>query len=341
MRLGNLTQTAWRRSVGKQLNAAAKGCTGQSGHSSASHEERCFCAESGETCWAHASISGRSSRIGYYGVFKAANDLAARGIGPAGISAFLLLPEQEEEETLRRLTEGMLEAAGQMGLPLLGVQGEVSPFLTACSVFVTAVGSVASGGERDGLMTSCFQEHKLRPGEEILLCGYPALEGTLRILDEAEEELRQRFVPSFLAGAKELKKKLLLPEEILQVYPLLSGAHQIGSGGIHAALWEMGEKYGVGMETDRRAMTLRQETIEICEYFQLNPYQMASAGSCLMITSRAGEVTEVLEKAGVRASRLGVIREQNARVITSGEETQYLDRPAKDELIGWQASRES
>lgn len=35
-------------------------------------------------------------------------------------------------------------------------------------------------------------------GEELLLCGYAGLEGTLRILDESEEELGTRFVPVFL-----------------------------------------------------------------------------------------------------------------------------------------------
>ena len=48
---------------------------------------------------------------------------------------------------------------------------------------------------------------------------------------------------------------------------------------------------------------------------------------------------EILEKAGARAGRLGVTKAQNARVITSGEEIRYLDRPAPDELALWQAGR--
>ena len=86
-------------------------------------------------------------------------------------------------------------------------------------------------------------------------------------------------------------------------------------------------------------IALRQETVEICEYFRLNPYQMTSSGSFLLAADHAEEVIAVLEGAGARAGRLGVARAQNARVITSGEEVRYLDRPAPDELMRWQGIR--
>ena len=194
-------------------------------------------------------------------------------------------------------------------------------------------------------------EGRMQPGQEILLCGYAGLEGTLRILDEAEEELKNRFVPSFLAKAKELKKDLVLPSAIQTACrlkerrrrrhrnPLVSAVRQVGSGGILAALWDLAEMSGTGLEADMRSIRLRQETVEICEYFQLNPYQMTSAGCFLLAADHAEEVIEVLEGAGARAGRLGVARAQNARVITSGEEVRYLDRPAPDELAVWWEGR--
>ena len=121
--------------------------------------------------------------------------------------------------------------------------------------------------------------------------------------------------------------------------PLVSAVRQVGSGGILAALWDLAEMSGTGLEADMRSIRLRQETVEICEYFQLNPYQMTSAGCFLLAADHAEKVIEVLEGAGARAGRLGVARAQNARVITSGEEVRYLDRPAPDELAVWWEGR--
>lgn len=115
---------------------------------------------------------------------------------------------------------------------------------------------------------------------------------------------------------------------------------QIGSGGILAALWDMAEELDTGFEADLSAMTLRQETVEICEFYRLNPYQMTSAGSFLIVTEHGDAVLDVLEKAGARAGRLGVIKARKARVISSGEEIRYLDRPAPDELEVWMSGRQ-
>lgn len=41
-------------------------------------------------------------------------------------------------------------------------------------------------------------DEKCFPGTEIILCGYTGLEGTLRLVEEAEADLRTRFTPSFI-----------------------------------------------------------------------------------------------------------------------------------------------
>ena len=190
-------------------------------------------------------------------------------------------------------------------------------------------------------------------GQEIVFCGYAGLEGMLRILDEAGDEPGTRFIPDFLRKAGELSDRLVTPGQILALFreqecgsdraaagmPDITAVFQAGSGGILAALWKMAETLHTGFEADMSSISIRQETVEICEFYRLNPYQMASSGSFLIVTEDAGRVIEILEKAGARAVRLGVIKAQNARVITSGEEVRYLDRPAPDELELWQARR--
>ena len=87
------------------------------------------------------------------------------------------------------------------------------------------------------------------------------------------------------------------------------------------------------IEIDLKKMTIRQETVEVCEFCHLNPYQLTSAGSILIMTDRGEELVARYEEMGIRVSLLGKTTVDAARVILSGEEKRFLERPAADELI--------
>lgn len=53
----------------------------------------------------------------------------------------------------------------------------------------------------------------------------------------------------------------------------------IGEGGILAALWEVAQETKLGLETDMKTFSVLQETVEVCECYRLNPYQLSSIGS--------------------------------------------------------------
>ena len=63
--------------------------------------------------------------------------------------------------------------------------------------------------------------------------------------------------------------------------------HDITEGGVFGALWEMAEGAGTGLDVDLRKIPIRQETVEICEFFGVNPYLIMSSGS-MMIASDDG-----------------------------------------------------
>ena len=50
--------------------------------------------------------------------------------------------------------------------------------------------------------------------------------------------------------------------------------HDITEGGVFGAFWEMASGAGVGLEVDLKKIPIRQETVEICNYFGVNPYQI-------------------------------------------------------------------
>ena len=158
------------------------------------------------------------------------------------------------------------------------------------------------------------------------------------IIDEAEADLRTRFTPSFIEKTKRCKESLILPEQILKL-PEEAKSRQCGDGGVLCGLWELAEAEKIGFEIDFSKLALKQETVEICEFFQLNPYLLTSAGSYLVLTEHGEETLESLKNAGVPAVRIGFVKEQKARTLVNGEETRYLDRPAPDELSRWWKER--
>lgn len=347
MRLGKITQAAWNRSVRKPLKK--KQCTvgkmaweqkcaeleqqiqrteqSQKTEQDQKTEQNQKIETGRMTVWSTESAGGKNANVGAYAVIKAAGELASQKVMAEGVSIHAILPEQMQEEDVKHLTDTVGELCKKMNLEICQIQVETSSFVTQMVVTATAVGEKKSNAIREQEMTVA--------GQELLLCGYAGLEGTLRILDESEEKLGTRFVPAFLEKAKLLREKLVLPDQILSVKEQVSDIRQIGSGGILAALWELGEELQTGFDIDFSKIALKQETVEICEFYQLNPYLMTSAGSFLLVTGQSEEVIACLAEQGVSAVRLGCMKDQNARVIKNGEETRYLDRPAADELARW------
>ena len=98
MRTGMISQTAWRRSVGKQFHSRRPGEV--SGMERESVNALLETGHADGMVWAEASAFGRSGRTGFYAVLEAAGNVAAGGASPAGITARILLPPGSEEEEL-------------------------------------------------------------------------------------------------------------------------------------------------------------------------------------------------------------------------------------------------
>lgn len=330
MKPGKLSQTVWNRSVQRQLNSdweadfllkpsKAEACTAMSGF------------PEGIPLTASASVFGQAPSLGTYAAAKAVNDIAARGGVPMGISVSITLPENAEEALLQEMIRQMDRLCRKFHIPIAGMQAEVSPAVRQVLIQVTALGQAEEA--------KLLRLVDTMPRQDIVLCGYIGLEGMLRILDECLEELGRRFSPAFLRQMRELDSELFRFEAIRMASGSVTAMQQIGSGGILGTLWELAEAAGVGLNVDLKKMSIRQETVELCEYYHLNPYQMTSAGSVLMITEHGERLAQALSEGGARASVLGVTTAGNARVVTSGEESRFLDRPAPDELMWWWAER--
>ena len=124
----------------------------------------------------------------------------------------------------------------------------------------------------------------------------------------------------------------ILPEAATAVKSGGCTMHDISEGGVFAALWEMAEGAGVGLTIDMKKLPLRQETVEVCEFCNVNPYELRSGGSLIIASPEGTAVVEALAAEGIPAVIVGRFTDSNERLILNEDEVRYMDRPQRDEI---------
>jgi hydrogenase expression/formation protein HypE len=183
---------------------------------------------------------------------------------------------------------------------------------------------------------------RLHVGDELVVAGDIALFGTERLIEENREMLSSRFSRGFLNQSLRVcrENRAVKDGETSQVSVAWkmakeAGAHALyalGEGGFLSSLWKMAEASQVGLTADLRRVPIRQETIEICEEFDINPYRLESKGALLIGLSGGHALAEKLRRTGIVAEVIGQTTSSNDRMLYSGEHARFLERPAEDEL---------
>lgn len=270
-------------------------------------------------------ITGTAKDIGTLAIQITVNDLASSGAEPVGVLLTVLLPESVEEPQLREMMAQVEDACEKANVQVMGGHTEVTAVVNQPVITVCGVGKV-----KDGCLVSTAGA---RPGMDILVTKWIGIEGTSIIAKEKETELLERFSAPFVEKAKKMDIYLsVLSEAAVAVRSGVSAMHDVTEGGIFGALWEMAEASGVGLEIDVKKIPIRQETVEICEYFGLNPYQLISSGCMLMASEDGNHLVRELEKAGIPAAIIGKATAGNDRVLLNEDERRFLEPPKTDEL---------
>ncbi len=264
--------------------------------------------------------------IGSTAVMAVCNDVACSGALPMGVSVTILLPTSANEEELRDLMKDMDSVCEACGVDIISGHTEVSRAVKEPLIVATAVGVVEN--------KSLLHSSKVCPGMDIIATKWVGLEGTAILATEKEEALRERYAQPFIDKAKELGQMMsILPEAEVATKSGAGAMHDVSEGGIFGALWELAQSAGVGLEIDLKKIPIRQETIEICEFFDINPYKIVSGGSLLIAAVNGNAIVLELEKAGIPAVVIGKATDSNDRVLINDEERRYLETTQTDELV--------
>lgn len=271
-------------------------------------------------------VMGTLEELGEYGVLSVVSNLAAAGATPVGILLTILLPEKEDERTLKKIVAQAQEVCDRYQIQILGGHTEVTKAVNQPVLSLVAVGKA----KKDSLCLS----KGAKPGMDILIANWIALEGTVILAAEKEQELLTRYTAPFLDKTKALKKFL-----DIQKAAQIAAGHGVGAmkdgsrGGIFGTLWEFAEASGIGLEIDLKKIPIRQETVEVCEFLGVNPYELHAGGCLLMAAEDGNALVQALEREGIFATVIGKATAGNDRVLLNEEERRFLEPAKPDELL--------
>ena len=170
-------------------------------------------------------------------------------------------------------------------------------------------------------------------GSDIVLSKWIALRGTALIAQDKEAELSKEFSAYFINAAKDFIKYLPAhrEREIAEDFGV-SCIRETGEGGIYKSLWDLGEELDTGFDVELKSIPVKQETIEIANFFDIDPYKLLSGGSLLMVTEKGYDLSHILQKNGINAAVIGKTNDTKDRVILNDGIRRFICPRDKDEI---------
>lgn len=318
MKTGKISESVLKRSVIKQINNR--------------REEVERGAGVGTDCalfsfpYDNFAVLSVASAVIYGGEISAAvkaaiNNIGAAGALPVAILVSLILPKEAYESDLKEYMAEIEKVCKELGIQIAGGNTEISREVQKPILSITALGRVSS------VKVTCY------PEEDVVLSKWIGLYGTALAASWKEAELLKRLPAHLIEEAQRFHSFVsILPEAEIARRLGVSKMHDVSRGGIFAALWELAEGAGVGLEIDLKKIPVKQETIEVCEALELNPYELHGAGALLMTCSNGHDLVRELEQHGIPAVVIGKIKRGKDRVILNEDEKRFLDRPKSDEI---------
>lgn len=259
------------------------------------------------------------------GLLNAMNNVYAKGGDPYGVLLDIILPSGKLESDLRDLMGFLSKLCMKYQLQIAGGSTEVSRVVKQPVVTFTVLGNRKERYPKLG--------QPCKAGMSIVMTKQIGIMGTVMLLKEHRSELAQRFQNSFLMKAEAMEDFFSVGLEAAAAEGSdVRVMHDVSRGGIFSALWELSGLTGMGVEAHISDIPVKQETIEFCEFFSLNPYKLISGGALLLVCENSEDLLDRLWRQGVLAAVIGHLQDGNDKVVIQNGEKRYLEPPKGDEI---------
>lgn len=269
-------------------------------------------------------ITGAGNNAGWLAVHVACNDIAVHGARPVALLVTLLLPSESATAHLDRLTADIDRAARDVDVAIVGGHTEVSSAVTRPVAVLTAIGRV----ERSKLI----QPAAARAGDDVVLVGSAAIEGTAILASDFADELRPAVGADMVERAQGFWSDVSVVNAALMAAEIGAVAmHDCTEGGIIAAVHEFAAATGLGVRLVVESIHRREETDVIASHFSVDPLALVSSGALLVAARRELDIASRLRDAGFQAARIGEFTATGRRLLLRGKSIPLVP-PARDEL---------
>ena len=190
---------------------------------------------------------------------------------------------------------------------------------------------------------------------KLYVSGFVGNLGTKVLIDKKQDDLVRQFNQEFIAHLKNqieesLSKDGFNPSLIMSsCEPHIVDCENIGKGGVLASLWKLCERNKWGLKYSLRRIPILQGTVEIANYFDINPYRLLTKNSFIvaikdeqnnsndkLIVASAGELCELQSCMGelceLQLTYIGDITNERKRIRIDGEVEAFLTKDYKDEI---------
>ena len=283
-------------------------------------------------CIKVARLSGISEYIALE-IAEIANEIWIDGLiaaagKPARMQAIISLPEQFEEQDLRSIVSEIVVAADNYNLYIADVQVRTECDLRSPQIVFSLMGEP---GEQS--IKSLREAGDSR--QAIIQIGYAGAAGSRYLANRFEDMLSDRYSKNYIRKMQSAGNELNIEGAINTLRKTYGNQIiflPIGEGGVYASLWNLGQQLRTGLSIDLKAIPIKQETIELCDIVDVNPYMLYSSGSVLAVISEDEDTLSNLRQKGMPINIIGYLTSDNDRVIINGEEKKFLTEPVEDEI---------
>lgn len=321
MKSGKVSEAVLKRSVMKAVNKQGNQSVSMAG---VGMDAGMFAGEesAGVMAASCTTLAGGEEGLAALAVIRSVNSLAAGGATPKAVTVQFMLPESAEESVLKNLVKETVESLSRTKISLVNGHTQVSSFVTEPVISATAIGAASA------IMT--LEETVY--GSDLVMTKTAGLAGAALLARHYRDKLHERYTYPFIdkAAARQTELSVLREAEILKGLGVRH-MHDVAEGGVFGAVWELCERLCAGVELDLKKIPIAQETVEICEYFDVNPYQLKGDGALLFLTHDSTTAIKTLKEQGISAAVIGRINDSNDRVLLNEEETRYLEPNRVDE----------
>ena len=320
MRKGKLQQSVLVRSVFKMLGQKREDAAGPAVGRGVS----AFAGEKETQVFSCAPVLVKDPEDAVLAVCRVCNSVAAAGASAKGVLVSLMLPEAMEEKDLKELMRAVDGACVRYGTAVIGGHTEVTDGVLYPVLTVTAAG----GTTRAGL----FDPSCVTADLDLVVTKGIALGAVSYLAKTRRDELLTRFLRDYPWGGGFSEDYSVCREAEIAIEHGAAAMQDLSEGGIFGALWEMADGAGIGLDVALKRIPIQQETVEICEFFGVNPYQMLSTGALLIAAADGEGLVQKMALEGIPSAVIGRTTSGKERILRNGEEVRYLDKPQMDEM---------